>query len=268
MDLEQRKNKEFAIFKNIFIDLFNNGFIVKSRIGKTIEIINKHIIFLPYQRFCNFDCRKLSIKYIKEEIKWYLSADNSNKSILKHAKIWRDIAKKGKINSNYGEYIFKRNSIGIPIDYVVSTLKNDINSRRSIINLNFPRHNYMSNPDVPCTMYLSFLIRNNRLLLSVQMRSQDAIFGLCNDLPFFSIIQEMVFNLLLDKYKNLKMGELSIFVNSFHLYERHFDMMKNIVNSKINNFNLIAIPKMIPEEVKKLKNNIYDDYDFTNWLNS
>ena len=66
------------------------------------------------------------------------------------------------------------------------------------------------------------------------MRSCDAWFGAFNDIPWFhSVIQKMHLKLL-KTYPNLEYGSHIYIPNSFHIYERHFDKLNDLV--KINVF--------------------------------
>ena len=123
--------------------------------------------------------------------------------------------------------------------------------------------------DVPCTYSINFKIRNNELIMTVHMRSQDAIFGLGNDLPSFSIIHEMVYICLRDIYSELKMGDYYHTVDSFHIYEKHF---KFLGLSESSEFVQVECPKILNSQevnfLQKFRNkNIPEQFKFTQWLN-
>ena len=48
--------------------------------------------------------------------------------------------------------------------------------------------------DIPCTVSLQFLIRENKLHLFVNMRSNDVFLGLPHDIFCFTMIQEIIAN--------------------------------------------------------------------------
>ena len=116
------------------------------------------------------------------------------------------------------------------LEYIVQTLLDDKDSRRaSAVILNRKHLLSPKTKDYPCTYALNFRIRDNELKMSVHMRSQDAVFGMGNDAPAFSFIQELVYVLLRDGgYPDLKMGNYHHTCDSFHYYERHFEMVKQI----------------------------------------
>jgi thymidylate synthase len=219
-------------------------------------------------RFQNFQCRKFNVNYVKKEIAWYLRGDKFDKSICDHAKLWRDIVNEdGSINSNYGQYIFfgKDNQF----DNVVKILSSDKDSRRASIVILNSSHLLSNTKDVPCTCSLNFRIRNDVLNMSVHMRSQDAIFGMGNDAPAFSVIHEMVLNALRRTYPSLAYGNYFHIADSFHVYERHFNMLEQIQDG--NKYQRIICPEISgPDEVDFLRkcdySEIPEQFEFTKWL--
>jgi hypothetical protein len=63
------------------------------------------------------------------------------------------------------------------------------------------------------------------------MRSQDAIFGMGNDAPCFSFIHELMWVRLRQTYPDLKLGKYWHLADSFHVYERHFDLVQGILEN-------------------------------------
>lgn len=71
--------------------------------------------------------------------------------------------------------------------------------------------------DLPCTVYLSFRIRNNLLTMKTHMRSNDVWLGLPYDVIMFTTLQQTVANVL-----GMEVGPYVHHADSFHLYERNF----------------------------------------------
>lgn len=256
-------------FETIFKNLLNCGKECKPRELKIIEQENFCFSFDPFVRFMNFKSRKYNLGYVKKEFLWYLKADKYDTSICEHAKLWKTLVKKdGSINSNYGQYIFSENSH--QFNNVVSQLVDDKDSRRAAIVILKNEHILSDDKDLPCTYSLSFRIRENKLNMSVHMRSQDCIFGLGSDLPTFSFIHEMVYVSLRDiQYKDLQMGNYFHNVDSFHVYERHFEMIKNIASGN-DEYIEVECPKISSyDEVMSLlypRSGIPKSYQFIKWL--
>ena len=279
------KMVEREIWRNIFADVHSRGKVVAPRGKEIIEVENYHYELPPYVRFCNLLPRKLKLEYIKQETRWYLHGDPYDLSICEFGQIWRHIIVDGKLNSNYGYAWFTQGGI----DFVVEQLKQDKDSRRASTVIVDRSHLNLREKDVPCTSYINFRIRDNSydrggtdsLNMSVHMRSQDAIFGLGNDAPAFSFLQEMVLNLLLPTYPNLHMGTYHHTSDSFHVYEQHYDMLKQLADTCVE-FEPLSVPFIAgPDEVKYLlSNNLRqqsyldlkperkEEFCFSKWLES
>jgi len=239
--------------------------------GQLIKELENYSYTLPYEvRFQSFACRKFKLNYVKQEVLWYLRGDKFDLSICDKAKMWKDLVNHdGSINSNYGQYIF--NSTSNQFNNVVNTLKLDKDSRRASMTILNSEHLFSNTKDVPCTYALNFRIRKNVLNMSVLMRSQDAFFGMANDAPAFSIMFEMMFHALKEFYPDLEQGSYHHHCNSFHVYERHFEMLDNILAG--DEYSLIKCPEISGfDEVKFLRelnfSTIPDRFEFSKWLTS
>jgi len=260
--------KEFhkQVFDGIFERVANQGKPVRPRGLLISEVENFTYELPPYVRFQNYKCRKLNVAYTKKEVLWYIKGDKFDASICQHAKMWGEIINKdGSINSNYGQYIFHTNQF----DNVVMTLTKDKDSRRASMVILDREHLFADTKDVPCTYALNFRIRDNAVNMSVHMRSQDAIYGMGNDAPAFSIIHEMVFNALKRAYPDVKYGTYFHVADSFHVYEKHFGMLSKIVSG--NEYELVECPPISgPDEVEFLRalkfDKVPEEYAFVNWL--
>lgn len=254
-------------FRKIFADLSSKGKCVQPRGQLVLEIENYTYEMPPFVRFQNFESRKLNIKYIKDELLWYLRGDKYDTSIAEKAKIWQGIINEdGSINSNYGQYIFSGSN---QFDNAIKTLVDDKDSRRASMMILRDSHLLSDTKDVPCTYALNFRIRFDTLNMSVHMRSQDAIFGMGNDLPAFSFIHEMMTNALRKYYPSLKYGSYFHVADSFHVYERHFKMLDKLI--KDDPYIPVECPKISgPEEVDFLRkldfSHIPDAFEFSKWL--
>lgn len=258
------------VFRDILRDLRNRGQLVSPR-GQLVREVENFSYELPaLVRFQSFECRKLNLSYIKRELLWYIKGDRFDTSICAHAKTWRDIVNAdGSINSNYGQYIFGKTN---QFDRVVETLSGDKDSRRASISILGSEHLLSDTKDVPCTYSLNFRIRSGKLNMSVHMRSQDAIYGMGNDAPAFSVIHEMVLNALKRKYPDLECGTYFHTADSFHVYERHFAMFDSITDDDSPSpYVPVECPKISgPDEVDFIRaldfSSVPEQYKFTRWL--
>ena len=161
---------------------------VNSRGSTQKEVIfNSFSINDPTDILIDIPERKFSKNYAIAEWLWYLSSNPDVTNIGKFARIWRDIADDNNcVESNYGTYISPQ------WNWVVEELLSDRDTRRATITINQPYHKVKNKKDYPCTHYLQFMIRENRLHFSANMRSNDLVFGLCNDIFTFCLFQQLM----------------------------------------------------------------------------
>lgn len=234
---KQYKNQWLKIYK----DLYNNGIESSPRNLKIKELQDYLFFGNPYNRFASFKERNLNIKYIVGEFCWYLRGKlNDLNGIEYYSSFWKKIAndKKPLLNSNYGFYINKQ------FDYCLNCLFNDKDTRQASIIIANLKNNLSSTKDKICTYSINFRIRENKLNMSVNMRSNDFILGTQIDYFQFSVFQEMLLKKLQIKYNNLEIGYYSHKADSLHIYENKFKIMNSIIESNGNNFELIEFPKI------------------------
>ena len=224
------KNLEQAL-TGLTEDVFSMGLDVSSRGANQKELLFQNIQILdPTDLGISNPARKFNANYAFTEWLWYLSGDPSVKNIGKFAKIWLDIQDtNGNVESNYGTYL-----MGTQWLWVLKELKNDKDSRRCTIVVHQPSHKNKNKADLPCTQYIQFFIRNNKLHMGVSMRSNDIVYGFCNDVFTFALFQQLMLNDLKAIYPDLELGTYNHHAGSMHVYERHWEMSKNILDiSKI-----------------------------------
>ena len=158
--------------------------------------------------------RKWSLKYAEAEWQWYLSGDPSISKLGelygKIPPIWEKMADSlGNVRSNYG-WQWKRNA---QIDYVTAKLKTNPKTRHAAISIFDGKEFDTYRNDTPCTYAVQFTIINDKLCMSVYMRSNDIWYGFCNDQYQFSMLQQMI-----AKRLNRKVGWYYHHAHNMHLY--------------------------------------------------
>ena len=169
--------------------------------------------------------------YLYGELLWYIMGKNDISYINKFSSFWKNIAKNGKVNSNYGYNI--NEAIGFnQMEYIIEILKQDKLSRRAIIHLQPQKKYDLFEKDIPCTLTLQFLLRPYEFFNSEYelqcistMRSNDAFYGFSYDIPYFRFLQGYVYNKLQPEVEKLKLGSLYHNVGSFHIYEKDYKAM-------------------------------------------
>ena len=120
--------------------------------------------------------------YAEAEWQWYLSGDRNidrlGEIYGKVPPIWCRMADpNGNVNSNYG-WQWNRNN---QIDYVVAKLKEKPDTRHAAISIYDAKEWEKYRNDTPCTYAVQFSIIQDKLCMSVYMRSNDLWYGFCND---------------------------------------------------------------------------------------
>ena len=197
--------------------------VAKSSKGdsKAIELLNQSITI---DDVCQINIynpkRKFNVRYALLEFMWYLSMDSGVGNIGKAASIWKDIADSdGFVHSNYGGCLHRG------WDRVVAELVRFPESRRAVIALNQPDTDY-GMKDVPCTMFVQFFIRDDKLHMIWNMRSSDFAFGFCNDVAVGMLFMQMMKNEL-EVWNNhfVDLGSFTYNATSFHCYDHHWSLV-------------------------------------------
>jgi len=164
----------------------------------------------PENNLINTPWRKWSKRYADREWKWYLSKNRSVEEIKQHAKIW-DTMHNGDniVNSNYGWQWHRNNQLM----HVMNLLQQDKETRRAVITIYDGKEHADYKHDTPCTLNIAFNIIDNKLNMTVMMRSNDLWFGFCNDQYCFSKLQMEVASML-----GLQLGWYYHFANDLHIY--------------------------------------------------
>lgn len=234
-------------------------FVVSPRNLETKELISVTVqVNTPRDRLVANVYRKMSLKYLVGEWLWYERGSNSIDEISYYSPFWRKISDDGKtVNSAYGHRLFGFHSqFGVnQWEYAKGQLTDDINTRRAIMLIPSPVDMVKITKDFPCTISLQFLIRDNKLHLICNMRSNDLVLGFTYDAASFTMFQEKMLIELQSKYPNLKMGYYYHFAASLHVYQRHYPMLREVIYHTAENRN-IRMPEMRDlGEIKKLQHN-------------
>jgi thymidylate synthase len=106
----------------------------------------------------------------------------------------------------------------------IDKLRNDSDTRQAVITLWNPNlDNQPNKRDYPCTILHQFRIRNNKLNMSVYMRSNDVWLGAAYDFFQFTRVQIAMASVL-----GIEPGKYAHHVGSLHIYEQHYDAAENL----------------------------------------
>jgi len=218
------------IYEEVLLPLYDklqNNDIVKVRGENTVELLNKTLTFTcEGDGLINIDgIFVTSPEYVNAEFKWYDSMEPHVTKISNHAKMWGMVCDdSGMVNSNYG-YLIGSPQNGYQYNNVLKELQRDLYSRRAVMYYANPMIHYTGGKDHVCTLYVSYIVRDNKLHAFVSMRSSDIRFGIIGaDLAWqVRTLKRLASDLC------IKPGDVHWHAVSLHLYERHFNQLKEIV---------------------------------------
>lgn len=195
--------------------------------------------------FVSLEERNLNYAFMFAEAAWIISGSNRLSGITPYMKKYENYSDEGVfLNGAYGPKIVDQ------LPYIVSCLKKDPDSRQAVINI--WREKPSSSKDIPCTTTLQFLIRDNKLNMIVNMRSQDIVLGLVYDVFSFSMVLCASLILLRNENASVRSGSVYLNIGSLHLYETdEFKATSWLKSNKIN--------EEVIKDVESLQLNSYDE---------
>jgi len=222
-----------ATIRQLFKDkLANEEFTIDRTGSKTIELFGASFIADEEAVIGT-----LSHEYIKAEIDWYESGSTNINDIYKGEKeppaAWKMTANaEGEINSNYGHLIFS-SKYGAQYVQALNELLMNPNSRRAMMIYNRPsiwnEFNENGKNDFICTNACGYYVRDGKMNVVVQMRSNDLVFGYKNDRAWAKYVLEMMvsdYNAIIF-HEKVELGTITWNVMNLHVYERHFNLLKD-----------------------------------------
>lgn len=188
-------------YDDIVADILNAGIVTSPRGEKTYELLNASVQFMPGTM--------IDRKGMNENLGWLEALMMLSGTFnIEHIKKVAPRANHAlyEYQSDYGPRVASQ------IEDVVNVLKVDEASRRAILYLN---DRNQTRHDIACTTSIQFLIRNNTLYTTVNMRSWDVVYGMPMDIMIFSMMSHFVGALL-----GATPSRMRVNATSFHLYEK------------------------------------------------
>ena len=179
--------------------------------------------------------------YTRKEVELYNSGTNKVADFAKASKFWEKLANPdGTINSAYGFLIWKyysctsnfNNRAMTPWEWAKESLLADKDTRQAVMHFALAEHKWLGNKDQVCTMHSNWLIRDNKLNLTVTMRSQDMVKGAAYDWPWFISLMDKMLEELKPAYPTLEKGKYTHICHSIHCYEKDADIILKMIGDK------------------------------------
>jgi len=224
-------------FQAIFVDLMNELCYnpeyttptTKEGLGVSIELTNIE------NNVVTNKARQFNLEYAKTFFAYVLSGESPDvyrKSLVDLNQKAADylVEFEGR-NTQYGPRIHAQ------LPEILAELRADVNTRRASILILDAEDRLLLNAkqagkttiEYPCTTALHFSIRDNKLNLVTQMRSQSACIVLCYDLFNWTNLMQYMTTELQKTYPNLKAGTLHHNMSSCHYYHREEPLVRAIL---------------------------------------
>lgn len=199
-------------------DVIEKGDRVDPRGSPTVEILNQTICFDMNYPICHHQERKLSYAFMAAEAYWITSGSMFVDEIAPYNKHIAQFSDDGHIfNGAYGPKVLNQ------INFVINTLLKDHTSRQAVMTIWVP--NPIKTKDYACTVSLQFLIRNGKLNVIANMRSNDLWLGRPYDMFNFTIIAlkiltEINATIVIDEDQDsvIRLGNMWLNAGSSHIY--------------------------------------------------
>lgn len=222
--------------------ILEHGTRVAPRGQPTIELLHSQLIRIDMGRaVVTSPLRKLSYRFQCAEALWILAGDNRLEPLTKHVKRMAQFSDDGAtLAGAYGPKIVSQ------LEYIVEQLMRDRDTRQAVLTI--WERNPKPSKDIPCTVAMSFSIRDDRLHQHVFMRSSDAWLGVPYDMFSFSMVGVWVaceYNYRTGRavadaeaagetviaWPPLSLGVLTISATSSHIYTRDLESIDLVLRT-------------------------------------
>lgn len=214
---------------------------------KQFGVVNRYDLS---KEFPALTLRKTYVKSAVDEMLWIWQKKSNNIKDLK-SHVWDEWAdENGSIGKAYGyqlgvKHQYKEGMMD-QVDRVIYDLKNNPYSRRIMTNLYVHQDLHEMNL-YPCAYSMTFNVTDGKLNAILNQRSQDILAA--NN---WNVVQYAVLVHMLAQVCGLQVGELVHVIADAHIYDRHIDIVKELISRPT-----YPAPKFT------LNPDIHDFYEFT-----
>lgn len=215
---------------DILADIEANGTVVAARGSQQREILSALVTMeRPRERVLTIPGRNNSIFAQIAETLWVLAGRDDLAFLSRYLPRAADFSDDGLTwRAAYGPRLRAWEGGVDQLQQVRARLTEDPHTKRAVASIFDPARDYVETLDVPCNNWLHFLQRDGVLHLNVAVRANDAIWGFSGINTFeWSVLHELMASTL-----GWKVGKLSWFVGTLHIYERHFETARRILRHR------------------------------------
>ncbi|MEG1710182.1 MAG: thymidylate synthase [Clostridia bacterium] len=249
-------SKADIIFENNCLDILENGFYDKNldvrpvwKDGEKAHTIKKFCIVNRYnlqEEFPIITLKRTAFKSCIDEMLWIWQKKSNDTTLLKSGiwDSWKDTY--GTIGKAYGYQLAQKSIYNEgefdQVDKMLYDLKNNKQSRRIISNM-YVHKDLHEMQLYPCAYSFTLNVSGDVLNGLLNQRSQDM--AVANN---WNVVQYAVLLNMFAQVSNLKVGELVHVIADAHIYDRHIDGIKRmlqgekfkapefIINKNVTNF--------------------------------
>ncbi|ERI07491.1 thymidylate synthase [Aneurinibacillus aneurinilyticus] len=259
------------IYKNLVSDILENGdwdkdqqvrtrwedgtpAYTKSVISKQITFDNSEVPILTTKR--------VAWKSAIHELLWFYVKRTSDCTYLdeNNVTIWKEwTSANNNIGKAYGYQLGKpimlKGKITNQVHHLLEELIANPASRRHVISLwNIDDLDQMAL--YPCVWNNQWLVKQGKLHLIVQIRSNDLALG-----NPFNVFQYYVLQRMVSQVTGYELGTLTFNINDLHIYERHIEPLQEQIQREA-----YAAPELrINPDVKNFDDFTIDDFELVNY---
>ncbi|WP_024577362.1 thymidylate synthase [Afipia sp. OHSU_II-C1] len=222
------RNISFATVDSV-ADVLTSGVEVRVRGKLTRELLGRVTsLERPYERYLFVPKRHSDVFAQFAETMWMLAGRDDIAWLTRYLPRAPEFSDDGTTwHGAYGPRLRRWCGSIDQLDEARQLLTKDLASRRAVMMVFDPARDYVDSKDIPCNNWLSWIARNGKLHLNVAVRSNDAMWGFSGVNAFeWSVLQE-----LMSFWLGLENGPATYFATSFHLYDIHFDRVRQMNNS-------------------------------------
>ena len=173
------------------------------------------------------DTRAFPITFALAEFAWILAKMNDVESI---ARFNKNIVNYSDDTIIMGGAYGKR--LGDQISHAIDRMRADKHTRQACAVIWCEQDSFRTSKDHPCNIFLQFMIRNDKLSLTVTSRSSDLMTGLPIDAFHWQFLLHIVRNDLLGTYPSLEAGSVVYNITSLHVYDIDKPMLLSITDKR------------------------------------
>jgi thymidylate synthase len=227
----------------------------------TISLISQQMVF-DTSEVPIITTKKVAWKSAIHELLWFYVHRTSDASYLDehNVKIWREWTNKhNSIGKAYGYQLGKpimiKGKITNQVHNVIDELKNNAASRRHVVSLwNIDDLDQMAL--YPCVWNHQWLVKQGKLHLIVQVRSNDIFLGNC-----FNHFQYYVLQRIMCQVTGYEIGQLVLNINDAHIYDKHVDLIQEQVKREPFESPILNINP----DIKNFDDFAIDDFELVNY---